>query len=147
MISQLVQHTSVDTWGPNVNEFDHLRFKKDLPAGGRKKINHTAFRAFGGSHTMCPGRHFSTTEILAFSALMVLQFDITPTGDGKDGVARWQEPTWANSHMVSTFHVPDKDFKVSVTPRDARKWRVDFAKGTGETRTAMAIIAEDMKVD
>lgn len=145
MISQLVQHTSVDAWGPDVDQFDYLRFVKGYSsAGDGKKINLTAFRAFGGGHTICSGRHFSSTEILAFAALMVLQFNIEPVGDGVDGVARWEEPTWAESPMVSTFHIPDKDFKVSVKPRDARKWKVDFAKKTGEPRMVTAITKEDM---
>lgn len=145
VIPQLVQHTSVDAWGPDVKVFDHLRFVKGhAPAEHRKKINLTAFRAFGGGHTICPGRHFSSSEIIAFAALMVLQFDIEPIRDGTDGSARWEEPTWANSPMVSTFHIPDEDFKVSVKPRDARKWKVDFVKETAGPWRATAITKEDM---
>lgn len=148
MIPQLVQHTSVDAWGSDVHEFDHRRFVKGhTSAGHRKNINLTAFRAFGGGHTICPGRHFSSTEIIAFAALVVLQFDIEPIGAGGDGVGRWEEPTWANSPMVSTFHIPDKDFKVFVKPRDARKWKVDFVKETGEPRMATAITKEDMDIN
>lgn len=136
-IAQTVQHTSTDAWGPNVSEFDHLRFVKGHSTG---KMNLTAFRAFGGGHTMCPGRHFSATEIIAFAALMVLQFDIAPIEGGM-----WEEPTWANSPMSSTFQIPDEDFKVSIWPRDTRKWRVDFAKGTGDPGAkGMAVIAEDI---
>lgn len=137
VIAQTVQHTSVDAWGPDVSEFDHLRFVK---GHSTKKINHTAFRAFGGGHTMCPGRHFSATEIIAFAALMVLQFNVAPVG-----AERWEEPTCANSHMASTFDIPDKDFKVSIQLRDKRKWRVDFAVGTGETNAkGIAITEEDV---
>lgn len=89
---------------------------------------------------MCPGRHFSATEIIAFAALMVLQFNVAPVGGG-----RWEEPTWVNSPMSSTFHIPDEDFKISIRPRDGRKWRVDFAKGTGDADAkGMAVIAEDI---
>ncbi|KAJ4393374.1 hypothetical protein N0V93_002582 [Gnomoniopsis smithogilvyi] len=140
VIPQTVQHTSVDAWGQNVSKFDHLRFVKG-DSGSGKKMNHTAFRAFGGGHTMCPGRHFSATEIIAFAALMVLQFDVAPVGGG-----RWEEPTWANSPMSSTFHIPDEDFKISIRPRDSRKWRIDFAKGTGDAGAkGMAVIAEDIE--
>lgn len=137
-IAQTVQHTSVDAWGPDVSEFDHLRFVKGRST---RKLNHTAFRAFGGGHTMCPGRHFSATEVIAFAALMVLQFNVAPVGSG-----RWEEPSWANSPMASTFHIPDKDFKVSIRPRDTRKWRVGFSKGAGEANAkGMAIIEEDIQ--
>lgn len=142
-IPQLVQHTSVDAWGEDVHKFDHLRFVKGQDRS--KKINHTAFRAFGGGHTICPGRHFSTTEIMAFAALMVLKFDIAPIKRGKDGVARWVEPTWANSPMVSTFHVPDEDFKVFVRPRDERRWRMIFSKGAEQGYSGLTITQEDMK--
>lgn len=129
-IPQLVQHTSEDAWGSSVYQFDHLRFMKGALARERRRTDHTAYRAFGGGHTMCPGRHFSTTEIIAFAALMVLQFDVAPVGDGT-----WKEPTWTNSPMVSTFQIPDKDFKVSVRAKGSRRWRVSFTKGVKDTNT------------
>ncbi|KAI1801494.1 cytochrome P450 [Daldinia bambusicola] len=42
-----------------------------------------AFRAFGGGKTLCPGRHFAMNEILAFVALVVLQFDMKPARGDK----------------------------------------------------------------
>ncbi|KAK4044260.1 cholesterol 7-alpha-monooxygenase [Parachaetomium inaequale] len=36
-----------------------------------------SFRAFGGGKTHCPGRHFASTTIQAFVALLVTHFDIT----------------------------------------------------------------------
>lgn len=127
IIPQNVQHTSIDAWGPTAKVFDHLRFVK---ASDGKKINHTAFRAFGGGHTMCPGRHFSTIQILAFAAIMVLQFDITPVDD-QLRETEWKEPKWVKTPAVATFPVPDKEFKVSVRPRDARRWNIEFA-GKGD---------------
>lgn len=141
IIPQLVQHTSTSAWGADADKFDHLRFVKG--AGG-KKINHTAFRAFGGGHTLCPGRHFSTTEMMAFVALMVLQYDIVPLGDSKHSVGNWTEPTWKKSPVVATFPVPDEDFKVRILPRDSRRWKVKFEGEVGGAK-AMEITEEDIK--
>ncbi|KUI71950.1 Cholesterol 7-alpha-monooxygenase [Cytospora mali] len=121
IIPQHVQHSSVDAWGPDVAEFDYLRFYKNSPSGTRKSVRSTAFRAFGGGPTLCPGRHFSSTEILAMAALMVLQFDITPLGDNKEAAEEWKQPTCKNTPMVSTFFQPDEDIRVRVTPRYAHR--------------------------
>lgn len=43
-----------------------------------------AFRAFGGGKTLCPGRHFASTSIQAFVALLVTQFDISAASDDDD---------------------------------------------------------------
>jgi cytochrome P450 len=40
-------------------------------------IHPAAFRAFGGGKTLCPGRHFATTEITALVAMLVARFDIS----------------------------------------------------------------------
>jgi cytochrome P450 len=58
MIPGPVQHTYSASFGSNVDSFDHRRF---LP--GTRTHNPIAFRGFGGSTTLCPGRHFATTEI------------------------------------------------------------------------------------
>ncbi|PSR79354.1 cytochrome P450 [Coniella lustricola] len=152
MIPQLVQHTSVEAWGPDAAEFRYRRFLKgDFligDSGQKRKPNLTAFRAFGGGHTMCPGRHFSSTEIMAFAVLMVLQFDISPIEEGLHSpvaLSKWPIPTWRNSPMVSSFQIPDHDFKVSVKPRDGTKWVMDFAKEKDGSGSGLEITAEDVK--
>ncbi|KAK3326670.1 cytochrome P450 [Apodospora peruviana] len=135
MIPAPVQHTDVSAWGENAHEFDHLRFVRK-PEPGQKRLNRVAFRAFGGGHNLCPGRHFASTEIMALAALLVLQFDIVPVVGGK-----WVEPTWENSPMQSGFPVIDNDIDVELQPRDpSRKWRVTFS-GSDE---AMDIVSEDI---
>lgn len=101
MIPAPVQHTNPSAWGNDAREFGHMRFARK-PEPGRKGLNRVAFRAFGGGHILCPGRHFAGTEIMALSALMVLQFNIVPVGTGK-----WVEPTWKNSPAQAGFPVPD----------------------------------------
>ncbi|POS70858.1 hypothetical protein DHEL01_v210747 [Diaporthe helianthi] len=68
----------------------------------------------GAGHFLCPGRHFSMSEILAFSAIMVLRFDLKPTA------GEWVEPTSDNTPMVSSLHIPDEDIEVEVRERHNR---------------------------
>lgn len=134
MIPASVQHTSVLAWGKDANEFDHMRFARQLEPG-QKKPNRVAFRAFGGGHVLCPGRHFASTEIMAFAALVALQFDVVPI------CGKWVEPTWKNSPVTAGFPVPDKDIDVELRPRDlTKKWHVTFS-GSDQ---AMDIVSEDI---
>lgn len=118
MIPAPVQHTSTLAWGDDAGTFDHMRFVRK-PEPGRGRPNRVAFRAFGGGHILCPGRHFASTEIMALAAIMVLQFDIVPVGAGK-----WFEPACDNSPAQAGFPVPDEDMMVEFRPRDPR--RTDF---------------------
>ncbi|XXH02880.1 hypothetical protein Hte_009268 [Hypoxylon texense] len=137
MIPAPVQHTDVAAWGEDARQFDHLRFVRK-PVPGHKKPNRVAFRAFGGGHVLCPGRHFASTEIMALAALLVLQFDVVPLA------GKWVEPTWENSPVQAGFPVPDEDIKVELRPRiPERKWRVTF---TGSDK-AMEIVSEDSVPD
>ncbi|KAK6062830.1 25-hydroxycholesterol 7-alpha-hydroxylase 1 [Seiridium cupressi] len=133
MIPAPVQHTDVMAWGDNAGEFDHMRFaRKQTP--GRKRPNGVAFRAFGGGHILWPGRHFASTEIMAFAALLVLQFDVVPAR------GTWVEPTWRNSPAQAGFPVPDENIEVDLRPRDLnKKWTVTFS-GSAE---AMEIVSDD----
>lgn len=130
MIPSTVQHTNRSIWGDTVDEFNHERF---VP--GSKRVNPVAFRGFGGGTTLCPGRHFASTEILMFSALLVLRFDLYPV-DGK-----WAAPTTAKSPMVNAMPVPDWDINVELRPRSDNAWRVSFS---GYER-GMEIAAEDIE--
>ncbi|KAL7628400.1 hypothetical protein AAE478_002602 [Parahypoxylon ruwenzoriense] len=132
MVPASVQHTNVSAWGEDAGKFDHVRF---VPNPGQKKPNRVAFRAFGGGHVLCPGRHFASTEIMALAALLVLQFDVVPT------VGKWAEPTWKNSPIQAGFPIPDEDISVEFRPREpARTWQVLFS-GVDET---MGIVSEDI---
>jgi cytochrome P450 len=116
MIPAPIQHTSTDTFGSNVNSFNHRRF---LP--GERKHNPIAFRAFGGGTTLCPGRHFATTEILAFTALMILRCDVEPVG------GKWVCPTMNKVGLWESTPMPDFDVEVEVKPRDGLEgveWKV-----------------------
>lgn len=124
IVPQLVQHTSKPVWGEDVSQFNHLRFTKD--SGGSsgsvkgQGAKRTAFRAFGGGHNLCPGRNFSTTEIMAMAAIMVLNFDIEAVGkEGSDlSAGQWVDPTWKRTPMISSFQIPDEDIEVRIVPRN-----------------------------
>jgi hypothetical protein len=80
-------------WGANGRDFDPYRFLVEgksessgpgatvaapMPPG----VSSAAFRAFGGGTVICPGRHFAQTELMVFSAMVALLFDITDVGGG-----------------------------------------------------------------
>lgn len=132
MIPTPVQHTDTAAWGADAGVFDHMRFAREA---GRKRPNRVGFRAFGGGHVLCPGRHFASTEIMALAALVVLLFDVVPVG------GEWVEPTWDNSPMQSGFPVIDEDIQVELRPRDPwMRWNVSFS-GSDH---AMGIVMEDI---
>lgn len=131
MIPSKVQHTIPSIWGETVNEFHHKRF---IRQPGIKAHNPISFRGFGGGTTLCPGRHFASTEVLMFSALMALRFDIRPVG------GKWLRPTTEKSPLVAAIPVPDWDIDVEICPRDKKKWNVSFS-GYGKD---MEISVEDI---
>jgi cytochrome P450 len=137
MIPGPVQHTADTIYGDNVYDFNHKRFVR----GNGKRLNPIGFRGFGGGSTLCPGRHFASTEIIAFVALMVLRFDLQPTS------GKWVRPTTDKSGMHATVPSPDVDVEVEVTTREddlaGKRWNVIL---TGSDK-AVPIVAEDGEQD
>lgn len=109
LIPGAVQHSFSSVWGDNVSQFDHTRFSR---SSSNKRPNPVAFRGFGGGTTLCPGRHFASTEVMGFVVLMVLQFEIAPVG------GKWAHLTSENADLWSTVPQPDRDIAVEVTLRD-----------------------------
>lgn len=135
MVPANVQHTDTAEWGDDANHFDHMRF---VNKPGQKKPNRVAFRAFGGGHELCPGRHFASTEIMALAALLVLRFDVVPTSNG----GKWVEPAFKSSPVQLGFPIPDEDIDVELRPRDpSQRWQVTFTGSEG----AMGIVSEDVE--
>ncbi|KAK3687885.1 hypothetical protein B0T22DRAFT_439466 [Podospora appendiculata] len=75
MMPASVQHHLRGIWGEDVDKFDHRRF---IHREGEPRPNPAAFRGFGGGTTLCPGRHFATAEILVWTAMLLLRFDLVP---------------------------------------------------------------------
>ncbi|KAI0521605.1 cytochrome P450 oxidoreductase [Xylaria bambusicola] len=113
LIPSNVQHSLSPAWGDNVGEFYHKRFVRDTEF---KKYNAVAFRAFGGGVNLCPGRHFATTEILAFASVILLRFDIKPLN------GQWDTVGYREANAA--FRLPSRDVRVELIPRDNKRWRV-----------------------
>jgi hypothetical protein len=133
MIPGPVQYSERTIYGDNVDNFDHKRFVRT----NTKRLNPVGFRGFGGGSTLCPGRHFASTEIIAFVALMVLRFDVRP----KYGT--WVRPTTRNAGMQATVPPLDSDIDVEITQRKdglaEKRWKVVL---TGSDK-AVPLVAED----
>lgn len=132
LIPATVQHSRTDVWGENVDDFYHKRHVQ--AENGRKRPDPVAFRGFGGGSTLCPGRHFAATEVLAFAALIILRFDIEPVE------GQWKTPTVENSNLGIAIHKPDQDVEIEIRPRDSKEWVVKLS----DSETALEFAAEDM---
>lgn len=128
-----VQHTDTSVWGPTANSFNHRRFLRE---DGTKRTNPIAFRSFGGGAVLCPGRHFVSTEVMSFAALLLLRFDLKPVS--KNGPRKWLEPR-KNLPMTSSMPTPKDELLVEIISRDEREWRVNFSASS----RGVNIVAED----
>lgn len=133
LLPQSVQHTDQSVWGSNVGIFDCERFLK-----ANKRTNAVEFRGFGGGTTLCPGRHFATTEVLAYTAMFIMRFDIEPRH------GRWVQPTTENSGMWTVTAGPDYDVGVECRSREGvpvdMHWRLSLSKSDH----VMSLAAEDL---
>ncbi|KAK3682491.1 cytochrome P450 [Podospora appendiculata] len=91
-----VVHRDRRVWGSDADEFAHARFLAhdgDGGDGGQKQaggnqgsvradVHPAAFRAFGGGKTLCPGRHFATSEVVVLVAMVVLMFELEAVDGG-----------------------------------------------------------------
>ena len=117
-----VQHSDASAWGPTARAFDHRRFLLPPPAGA-KRIVPAASRSFGGGAVLCPGRHFVSTEVTAFVALLLLRFDLRPVAES----GRWVEPR-KDFPLTSSMPTPKDEVLVDIVPRSkCQGWRVEYS--------------------
>lgn len=143
LIPGVVQHQEPSVWGEDAGDFSHRRFVSGGAAaeGGAKgpgrRLNAVAFRGFGGGSTLCPGRHFAATEIMAFAALFILRFDARPASG-----AGWSAPSVEKTNLATSIHQPDHDLEIEVRLRDEYRgrWEVKLS----ESDVPMEVSAEDM---
>ncbi|KAI1173339.1 cytochrome P450 [Nemania sp. FL0916] len=138
MISGRVQHSDAKLWGDDFDKFCHKRFLKTPE--GKKRHNPVAFRGFGGGSTLCPGRHFATTEILLFATLLILRFDIRLA----DGLTEWPMPPTDQSSQAAAVDQPGHDIRIELLPKPSQKWRVIFSN---KMRNKTEIVAEDIHTE
>ena len=108
-----VMHNDAVAWGPDVGEFQPRRFlKQQNNTEKRHKPNLGSYRPFGGGSSLCPGRHFVTSEVMALAACMLSKFDIAPAQ------GPWIVPPQKQESMSTNVFPPAKDIKVRVTVRE-----------------------------
>ena len=133
-----VIHKDRAIWGSDVDDFNPRRFMKDEPqrTPGGKRPNATAFRAFGGGTTLCPGRHFATNEILAVVTMCVMRYDMRPVK------GEWALPDTRNTNVTAVIMEPDTDVEVEVSPRKGFEdglWAFELR----DSGMVFAVVAED----
>ena len=136
LMPSLVLHTDPSIWGPDVTSFNHKRFLK-VDSGTRKSPSPTMFRAFGGGTTLCPGRHFATTETLAVVVMMLMRYDLTPVS------GEWIAPTTGQTNVVAVTMEPDSDIELEVRPRPGFE-DGEWAFGLEGSESVFAVAAEDL---
>lgn len=97
-----LQHHSSAIWSSSSDTFNHLRFTKENPS------SQTNFRAFRGGTTLCPGQNFATTEILAFTAVMIMQLYVQPKS------SQWATLSTNKVELREATPSPDEDFEVDI---------------------------------
>ncbi|KAL8775481.1 MAG: hypothetical protein Q9203_003801 [Teloschistes exilis] len=143
-----VVHTDPAVWGPDALDFNHKRFAVKAGSSstlsltpqqkGVKRPNPKAFRVFGGGTTLCPGRHFATTEILAMVLMFIMRYDLTPVE------GRWVAPLTGKTNNAAMLMEPDTDVQVDVTPRqgfEEGRWEFSLAAGS---ETVFELASEDV---
>ena len=98
-------HFDPKSWGSNVDDFEATRFCKP------NKVPSGAFRAWGGGSTLCHGRFFASTEILATVALLALKYDMIPVS------GKWTHPGRDDSNPSQVITPPKEKVFVTFSPR------------------------------
>jgi cytochrome P450 len=128
-----IMHTNREIWGNDPHAFDHRRF---LKAPGKKIPGPVNFRAFGGGHTLCPGRHFATTEILATAVMFIARFDMEPNGP-------WPLPDRSNLTFFHQIIAPDEKLQVTVKEREGLGGNHEWTFLLSDSEILLAMVAED----
>lgn len=119
-----VLHRNASSWGSSFKDFDPQRFVKKPREKSKRPT--AAYRAFGGGSGLCPGRYFSVTEILAFTIVTVLKYDMSPE------LGHWVMPE-SSPHIVTAILIPINDIKVKISKRagyENHTWKFSL-KGSG----------------
>lgn len=117
----LVVHADTNVWGPTACEFDARRFMTSGTKGKKdQRKSPSAFRAFGGGTTLCPGRHFARTELLALVGMLVLRFELKGS---------WASLKLDDRDMAAAIVYPGADTEVEVVERSG------FETGSWSFRT------------
>lgn len=116
---------SVSTWGADADTYNPRRFL-DSEMSRREKAS--GFLSFGISPHICAGRHFATGEILALMTMLVLQFDIRPSG------GEWVEPPINVKAVAASLTPPAGRMSGTFSERKGQPgagWRFHISPGKG----------------
>lgn len=84
-----LMHRSEDFWGADASKFDGWRFLAMESGSAADKAEarsrKMAYIPLGGGKHLCPGRHFSFTEILGIATAMISGFELMSGTDGLAG--------------------------------------------------------------
>ncbi|KAL8700525.1 MAG: hypothetical protein Q9201_005400 [Fulgogasparrea decipioides] len=137
IMPSLVVHTDPAVWGSDVLDFNHKRFTKESNSQKEtRKPSPKAFRVFGGGTTLCPGRHFATTEILATAVMFIMRYDLIPLA------GEWKAPTTEKTNIAAVVMEPDTDVPVEVVPRPGFADGV-WEFGLADSEMVFEVAAED----
>lgn len=112
-------HEDTTIWGSNAHQTDFHRFVRQ----GRRRHSALAFGSFGSASSICPGRQFATTQILAIAALMIMRYDIKPMAGLCEGLEQDQK-------SFATVTKPLHDLEVAIKERHG--WRGEWSFDLGE---------------
>ena len=115
-------HSNASVWGPSCKDFDPHRFTEKRFNGIKKPAS--AYRAFGGGATVCPGRFLATNEIMIILVMMMLKYDLKPAHGGQ-----WVLPK-SRPHITTSILTPVEDIQVEISERKGfEHYRWDFVWG------------------
>lgn len=149
LMPSVVVHSDPNLWGPTVDDFNHRRFLKSssLPSSNGivpNKQQHkppppSAFRAFGGGTTLCPGRHFATTVTMAVTTMFVMRYEMRPVRNG----GRWPQVTGFKTNAVAAVEQPDQKMEVEIKARKGFEGG-DWAFRMEGSELMFVTVAEDL---
>jgi cytochrome P450 len=85
-IAGAAMHADERIWGSDANVFNPYRYlpaaRNEIESKGEKRASSTrehpaSYRAFGGGSTLCPGRYLAISEVLAWTAAVLMSLDVT----------------------------------------------------------------------
>lgn len=144
LMPSVVVYTDASIWGADVSTFNHKRFLKPTSSASAEKSgttrnipNPSAFRAFGGGTTLCPGRHFATTVTMATVVMFLMRYDMAPVK------GRWPQMTADKTHAVAAVEQPDYEIEVEVTARKGSE-EGEWTLRMDNSDVVFATVAEDL---
>lgn len=119
-------HSHPSSWGSTATEFNPSRF---LKSESPRKLG--GFLGFGVTPSICPGRHFASSEILSLAAALILRFDFSPA---ESSTSSWVAPP-VRYLLTAAVPPPASPFHVKATLRDDYRdyeWDFRVTKGKGQ---------------